>query len=470
MPRGGKAVSSADGLGLLDQGRPVHAARLLWRRMRVRGERAFWGFAIPVAILAPLLLSSDAGHRGDLVLELALATGLLASSVLVLAVVAASRMRSITNAFGIERVLLSHRWFGLLALILVLAHTGLVLLDNPHNVRLLTFYAAPNRARAATGATIAILLLCSAAVLRRRLNWPYEVWRWIHVVLASVVLVLTALHVYLLNHLIRNPAMRAWFVAMAAVMLLVLGKRWVLRPLLSQHRGYLMEEVRIESPNVSTLVLRPHHAWQRGMRFLPGQFAWIRLNDSPLPGDHPFTIASNAHRPRRLEFTIRHGDFTQTIAVLTPGRLVRIDGPYGSFTVDHRRTRRLLLIAGGVGLTPMMSILRTLDYRGDRRPACLVVGARQLSDLLFRGELAALSGRMPLRVLEVLSDPPPDWLGLRGRVDAQILGLALPTRRDRIDVDVYICGSPPMVGGVLGGLKRLGVPTERIHTEQFDMI
>lgn len=451
--------------------RPVRA-RLLPRRIRVRTARAFWALTIQVAILVPLLLSSFAGRRGDLVMELALATGLLASSLLVVVVVAASRIRSITTAFGIERVLRSHRWFGLLALIAVLAHTGLVLLDDRANVRLLTFHDAPNRARAATGATIAILLLCAAAVLRRRLNWPYEVWRWIHIALASIVLVLTAVHVILLNHLIRDPAMRAWFVAMATLVLLVIGKRWVVRPLLSKHRGYLVDEVRTESAQVSTLVLRPRHSWQRGLRFAPGQFAWIRLNDVDRPWeDHPFTIASNAHRPRQLEFTIRHvGDFTTAIAALTPGRPVRVDGPYGSFTVDHRPTRGILLVAGGVGLTPMMSILRTLAHRGDHRPACLVVAARHLSDLLFREELAGLASRLPLRVIEVLSDPPPSWRGLHGRVDAEILGLALPNRRDRMDVDVYICGSGPMVGGVLAGLDQLGVPPERIHTEQFDMI
>ncbi len=445
--------------------------RVGMRRLRVRVARGFWALAVPVAILVPLLLSSDAGRPGDLVMELALATGLLASSMLAVVVVAASRIRSITSAFGIERVLLSHRWFGLLALILVLAHTGLVLLDDPHNVRLLTFHAAPNRARAATGATIAILLLCLSAIFRRRLNWPYEVWRRIHVGLAAVVLVLTALHVYLLNHLIRDPAMRAWFVGLSSLVLLALGKRWVLRPLFSPHR-YLVEEVRAEAPTVSTLVLKPRGRWQRGLRFAPGQFAWIRFDVPDRPTeDHPFTIASNAHRPRRLEFTVRHvGDFTSTIAALTPGRKVRVDGPYGSFTVDHRPSRNLLLIAGGVGLTPMMSILRTLDHRGDRRPACLVVAARHLNDLLFRDELAALAGRMPLRVMEVLSDPPDGWPGRRGRVDARILAEALPSRRDRLDLDVYICGSPPMVGGVLAGLEQLAVPRQRIHTEQFDMI
>lgn len=404
-------------------------------------------------------------------MELSLGTGLLASSVLLIAVVAASRIRSITRAFGIERVLLSHRWLGMLALFLVLMHTALVLIDDPDNMVLLEFRHAPNRARAATGATIAMLLLCGAAVLRRRFQWRYEVWRWTHIALSTTVLVLTALHIYWLNHLIRDPAMRAWFVGVASLLVLVLANRWVVRPALSRRGGYVVEEVRYESPTVSTLVLRPRHAWQRGMRFAPGQFAWIRLNGSGVAWEeHPFTIASNAHRPRRLEFTIRHvGDFTGALSRLTMGREVLVDGPYGSFTVDHRPRRGVLLVAGGVGLTPMMSILRTLAYRGDQRPVCLVVAARSDADLLFRDELVALAGQLPLRVLEVLSEAPPGWSGLRGRITTRVLALALPSRRERLDVDVYLCGSPPMVAGVLRALKVLGVRPERIHTEQFDM-
>jgi len=88
-------------------------------------------------------------------------------NVLVCAVVLPSRLRSLTNAFGIERILRSHRWMGLLALNLVLFHLALVLADNPANVSLLDPVIAPPRARAATGATVGLVLLCLFAAIRR---------------------------------------------------------------------------------------------------------------------------------------------------------------------------------------------------------------------------------------------------------------------------------------------------------------
>jgi predicted ferric reductase len=441
----------------------------------IRMARGFWSLAVPLVLILPLLLSERAGLDGDLPMELALTTGVLGSSALAIAVVSASRVRSVSRAFGIERVLLSHRWFGLFALVLVLTHTGLVLLDNPKNVYLLEFRHAPPRARAATGATIAIILLCLAAVFRRKVKWKYELWRITHVLLALTAIVLTALHVLWLNHLIRDPVMRAWFVGVALVLLLVATQRWVIRPFVTQYKSFVVDEVRVESPQVYTLVLRPRFKWQRGLRFAPGQFAWIRPQGRAGSGwnEHPFTIASNAERPRRLEFTIRTvGDFTRTVSRLKRGARVRVDGPYGSFTVDHRPARGVLLIAGGVGITPMMSILRTLAHREDHRPASLVIAARHEGDLLFRSELAALTRRMPLRVAEVLSSPPENWPGWRGRISAAVLAAALPPgrRRERLDIDAYICGSPGMVETALKSLEELGLPSERIHTEQFEMV
>jgi len=451
----------------------VERGPLISRRTRVRIARLLWGAAVPVAVLLPLVLSSSAGLTGDFVLEMSLATGLLAASFLVIVVVSISRSASLAKAFGIEQLIASHRWFGLLAMVMALVHTGLVIADDPrHNLALITWVHAPPRARHATASTIALVVICLLAVFRRKLPWSYEVWRWVHIGLAVLALVTAAFHIYLLNHLIRNPVMRAWFIGVGTLLIVTLTRRWVIRPLLRHDRKYLVQEVIQESPVVSTLVLTPRHNWQPGLRFLPGQFAWIRLDSARKPWDeHPFTIASSADRPREVEFTVRHvGDFTRAVGRLRVGAQVRLDGPYGDFTVDIRQTRPLLLIAGGVGVTPMMSILRTLAHRGDFRPATLVMAARHEQDLLFRSELRDLSARLPLRVLEVLSAPPEHWSGLNGRVDASILHLALPTRKDRAETDVYICGSPPMVGGVLAGLRRLRVPGQRIHTEQFDMV
>lgn len=443
--------------------------------MRQRLVRGWWAAAFAAALAVPLWLSIGVGGHENVLLRLAVEFGLLGTSALAATVVLPARMRSLTRALGIEKVLGGHRYLGMMTVTLVLAHVVFVVVGNPANLARLDLLHAPPAGRAATLATGAMVLIVALTVLRRRLRTGYEWWRRVHRGLAAAALVLTALHVWWLNHMIRDAAMRAWFVGLATAVLLCAAYRWVLRPLLHGRAEFVVLGIRPESPTVSTLVLEPRrarHSWgYRPVAYAPGQFAWIRLRRWALfPEEHPFTIASAA-RPGRVEFTVSHiGAFTTALRELEPGRSVWLDGPHGTFSVDHLRTSGLVLVAGGVGITPMMSMLRTLADRGDRRPHRLIVAARHVEDLLFRDELAAIAARIPLTVTEVLSRPPEGWQGATGRITPQLLDALLPGAFRRNQLDYFICGSTAMVEGTREAITALDVPAHRIHTEQFQMV
>ncbi|MDQ3762506.1 MAG: ferric reductase-like transmembrane domain-containing protein [Actinomycetota bacterium] len=448
--------------------------------MRRQLERTLWAMAFLAVLLAPVLLAPmlhglRTGDGSSLLSELSVGMGLLATSMLICAVVLPSRLRSLTRTFGIDGVLGIHRFIGLAVTLLVLLHIILVVAANPANVALLDVVHAPNRARAAIGATVALGALVALTILRRRLRHRYEMWRWVHVALAGTVLVLTALHIWWLNHLVRDTAMRALFVILALALLGVLGYRWLWLPFCGARSEYVVREVRPETSTVSTLVLEPRRdgprCGYRTLEFLPGQFAWLRLNPSIGAEEHPFTIASSAHLGLWTEFTIRHsGDFTRALRLLRPGSPVWVDGPHGAFTVDLRRTTGLVMIAGGVGITPMMSMLRTLAHQRDRRPHRLLVVARTIDELLFRAELWQLRQRLDLTVVELLRRPPPGWTGASGTIDEGMLTALLPGKFRRNQLDYYLCGPPDLVTDVLTVLDRLDVPHPRIHTEQFDLV
>jgi predicted ferric reductase len=443
-------------------------------------ERTLWATAFLAVLLAPVLLAPvlhgpGTGDASSLLSQLSVGMGLLATSLLVCAVVLPSRVRSLTRTLGIDGVLGIHRFVGLAVTLLVGLHVVLVLAAKPANVALFDVLHAPNRARAAVGATVALGALVALTLLRRRLQQRYEVWRWVHLALAGSVLVLSALHIWWLNHLVRDTAMRALFIVLAVAALGVLGYRWLWLPVFGPRREYVVRELRPETSTVSTLVLEPRRdrrqCGYRTLAFAPGQFAWIRLNPSIGAQEHPFTIASSAHVGLWTEFTIRHtGDFTNELRQLRPGSPVWVDGPHGAFTLDLRRCTGLVMIAGGVGITPMMSMLRTLAHRRDRRPHRLVVVARTLDDLLFRAELSELQQRLDLTVIELLRAPPPSWTGASGAVDEELLTALLPGAFRRNQLDYYLCGPPAMVTDVLTVLDGLDVPPPRIHTEQFDLV
>jgi predicted ferric reductase len=459
--------------------RPAHPALdLVTHSVRVRAQKALWSAVFLALVFVPLALApSAAGRRrpwseGGLWVELCLTTGLLGLSTLAATIVLPSRVRSITTAFGIEQVLRSHRWLAVATTAIVAAHLAFILIDKPTNV----FLVSPgptgaHRARAGMIGFIAMVLLCVLSFRRRKMGTRYDVWRWVHAMLAVVALIGSYLHVYWLNHLMRNAAERTTMLVILIAVGAVLINRWLLRPVSSLRRAYVIREVRQENANVSTLALVPARRRQPRMTFRPGQFAWIRL-DSPFGPlqSHPFSIASGIDDPDALEFTIRDvGDFTGSVKDLTVGRTVYVDGPYGDFNDDHVGAQEILLIGGGVGITPMMSILRSHAFRRDRRRHVLLFAVRRPEDLMFSAELDQLTDVLDLEVVEIVSAPPPDWTGVTGRVDAELLEEVLELFGPA-GPHVFICGPPALMDDVTAALVALDVPRENIRTEQFALV
>jgi predicted ferric reductase len=399
-----------------------------------------------------------------------LATSLAAASLLVAAFVLPSRVRALTSYLGVERLLRNHRALALGALGLVLVHLVFALLHSEEGVRVLDLRDAPPRVWAGTTATVALVLLVALALTRRARRPRYEGWRLAHVVLANVVVLGASLHVWWLSDLTRYESGRVWFEVLGGVVLLVSLHRWVWRPLRAHRNAYVVDEVREESAAAVTVVL--HAVGHPGMSFRPGQFAWLKIGGSPFVfEEHPFTIASAATQPWRKEFTVKAlGDFSEILAGLRPGRQVHLDGPHGAFTIDGLRSSGFVFLAGGVGITPMLSMLRTLADRGDRRPALLVVAGRTADDLLHRADHEDLIRRLDLRVLEILEDPPHEWDGEVGWLTRPILESALPGRRTRRNLDYFVCGPGPMVAAATRILGDWGIRPNRIHTELFDVV
>jgi predicted ferric reductase len=192
---------------------------------------------------------------------------------------------------------------------------------------------------------------------------------------------------------------------------------------------------------------------------------------------HPFSISSSAERTDRVTLSVKAaGDFTSSIAALKPGTTVYLDGPLGAFTLDRHEGPGFVFIGAGVGITPLMSMLRTLADRGDVRPCYLFLGNRDQESITFREEIEGLRSKLDLKVVHVLSRPEEGWEGEQGHIDASVLsrGLTgaehrhLPQRCRRLVY--FVCGPTAMMDDTEDALSRLGVPAERVHTERFGMI
>lgn len=439
------------------------------RARRIVGG-AFWLALYVLLSLTPLLVAfAYRDHpRREFWTEFSVALGFVALAMIGLQFAVTARFGSVAAPYGIDIVLRFHRQISLLALSLAVAHPVILFATRDDALGLLNVIEAPWRARFAVASTVALLLLVAISLWRRRLGLRYGGWRAAHGLLAITALALALAHVELVGWYVDLPWKRVLWAAMAIAVIGLLVYVRLVVPLLQLHRPWVIERVIPERGRATTLVLRP--LGHRGLRFLPGQFAWLTLGRTPFAvEDHPFSFSSSAEDATGVAMTIKEaGDFTATVARIAPGTPAYLEGPHGAFTIDRYPGSGCVFVAGGVGITPVVSMLRTLADRGDRRPQLLVYGARSWDEITFREDLDLLRGRLDLRVVYVLSEPPADWRGERGRITYEVLERYLP--EDKPSFLYFICGPPPMMDSVEHALRQVGVPWPSIYTERFSMV
>jgi len=408
-----------------------------------------------LVVLMPIvavLISAGSPQLGETV-TLTSGTGIVATVLMVAIVVVASRVRGLTRVLGMELGARLHRTLGIAVVGFTVAHVVAAAVHARHNAGFLD----PSKiAPPAWAGIVATVLMVALMVLRPRgASRRYGLVARAHALLGVASVLLVGAHVVLLSHLPRNPLVGITLGALGLVVVGVLVRRWVVAPLLD--RGlHLVTAVRPESADTFTVVLTPaRRALEPAPE--PGQFVWLRLRRLPLAEEHPFTIAAST-RSGRLEVTVRdRGPFSGGLLDLEAGRPVWVDGPHGAFvpTPAADPGGGLVLIAGGVGVTPIMSILRAHAAAADPRAHALLLAERE-NEALFAPEIYALSRRLDLSVLRTGGH----------RLDSGMLRAVLPTGAPDSH-RYFICGPPRLVGAAIDGLGSLGVPARAITTERF---
>lgn len=199
-------------------------------------------------------------------------------------------------------------------------------------------------------------------------------------------------------------------------------------------------------------------AW---LKFIAGEFVFLRLSGFRLHARHPFTIASAPGDPYVRLIIKNTGRFTNVLKVLVPGSRINMDGPYGIFTPND--DENLALICGGVGITPALSIIKDrLDRKINPNKTILIYGSKDSKRIIAKTDLANFS-LQGISVNIILSEE--DALGYsRGYVDRQCVIDNVP---DILNRKYYICGPEVMKNKVVQTLKSLGVKGKDINCEDF---
>lgn len=423
------------------------------------------GWAGAAAVLA--LWWQDTGAivgPADWLLGVGRIAGLLCGYGCALLVLLMARIPALENAVGSDRVARWHAMAGRYIVCLLVVHVTFVLwaysVQAHKNVVGETVTVAltyPDMIEA----TIGGLLLFGVGALsvraaRRRMR--YETWYHVHL-LTYVALYLVFWHQLALGADFAggSAARTAWYALYAGAAAAVLWYRVLVPVRLNLRHGLRVASVVPEAPGVVSVFIQGRRLRELGAR--PGQFLrWRFLAPGLRWTSGPYSLSAPP-RGDVLRITVKAvGGHSAALARLRPGTRVWAEGPYGALTADRRSRQKVLLLAGGVGVTPLRALFESLPGRpGD---LSLIYRAHSAEDLALRYELEAIAHARGARLYFAVNAPD----GRRPDLTAAGLSAALP---DIAEHDVYLCGPPSLTRAAYTALRSAGVPPRRIHHESF---
>jgi predicted ferric reductase len=401
---------------------------------------------------------------GDWLTNAGRLTGLLAGYTLAVLLLLMARVPFLERGIGSDRLARWHASGGRYVVCLASAHALLVIwgyaVTAHTNVvaqtgTLLTSYPDVLMATAALGLLV-LTGVVSMRAARRRLR--YETWYYLHLY-TYLAVALAFSHQFATGADFMNdrPARVLWSAGYAIAIAAVVWYRFATPIRRALRHRLRVAETRVEAPGVVSVTLVGRHLDELGAE--PGQFfRWRFLSRGLWWVSTPYSLSAPAH-PRAIRITGKAlGDHSAQLAELRPGTPVYAEGPYGAFTADRRTRRRVLLLAGGIGITPLRALAQTLPATpGD---LTLVYRVSDERELVFRDELDTLAARRGIRVHYLV--------GPRGGHADPLVGDRL--RRlvpDLAEHDVYVCGPEPFMAAATATLRRSGVPASRVHAESF---
>ncbi|MEU8749791.1 ferredoxin reductase family protein [Streptomyces chartreusis] len=431
---------------------PVQAAR-----------GAMWAFVIVnVVIVEALFISAGEGKNG--VLTVAKFFGLHAALLMLFQLLLVARLPWLDRRIGMDRLTVWHRWVGFTLLWTILTHATLVVLgyatldDTSMGKTFVALSGVPASLLGMLAAAIVVVIgVISTRGLRRRLQ--YEVWHGLHLLL-YVALGLAFVHQLQETTTFASSAFATayWWILWLFAFGSLLTGRLVMPLWRNSYHRFTVAAVVPESDNVVSVYVTGRHLDKLPAR--AGQFCIWRF-----PGHHhwwlanPFSLSA-APDGRGLRLTAKAAGSTSAGLRNVPvGSRAYIEGPYGAFTSLHRSRPGALLIAGGVGITPVRAMLED-QTTGD---FVVLYRVRSEADAVLLDEVRHLvalrGGRLHLLTGRTGENAVPPF-------DPANLYRLVPDITDR---DVYVCGPPAMTTAVLGGLRELRVPAGQVHAERFGL-
>ncbi len=371
--------------------------------------------------------------------------------------VLSSKIKLIERGIGLDKLFRIHRIFGVIGFIFIAIHPLFLFISDK-----LQGYDSKLFTPLKVIGIISLLLLSLSAIVAMIygiIKMKYETWKNIHKIM-YIVFPLAFIHSARIgSDLIRSWTLKIfWWVLLACYIAILIYKL------------FMYFKIRKNPFKISEIKQETHDTWSlffegKYKKYKPGQFSIVRLiKNGKVSESHPFTISSSPTRDK-ISITVKSvGDFTSKIKDTKTSDQAYIDEPYGVLSFLNYDEKNLVFIAGGIGITPFISMLRYVYDKKLEKNIILIWGNKTSDDIAFKDELEMLESKIPsFKVVHVMSNQN-DWQGEKGFIDSEKLKKYI---KDFQNSQFFVCGPPIMMKKVIKALKELGVSNRKIHYERF---
>jgi predicted ferric reductase len=391
--------------------------------------------------------------------------GVTAAALVFFQVLLVSHLKFLDRIFSLNRLVTFHRMNGLAIAFLALVHP--ILIIAAENFTLFPFEKRYWPEFLGVAVFIFILVIVTTANWRLMLHFAYDQWLRFHRLMTVVAIALMTIHILFVSETFTSGVPHTFVFVAAGINLMLILRLWF-RRLFPGKRRFVVSNVEPAGKDVYSIDVQPCDG--QILDHIPGQFAFITPVSVNVPKEeHPFTISSTPSRPDTLQFVIRSlGDWTSKISRLKAGETMFIDGPYGLFShmISSERDP-IIMIAGGIGITPMLSMLRYMADVDDSRRILLIWSNRTKEHIVFPEEFKALEQRLQHFHIIHLITRDSEGKNQIGRLDQNRLERLL--KGWRRTSNIFICGPLEMMKEMTRAVKNIGFSSARVYKEDFKL-
>jgi predicted ferric reductase len=420
------------------------------------------GLGLTVALYLETVTASDWNSVYSVIISLSRIAALVGSYLAIVGLVLVSRISWIERSVGHDRLVIWHRKLGPYSLYLITLHVVLVLLGYAGNdhVRLYSeLWHLITRFPWMLPAFVAFVFFAAAGITsykRVRGTMSYETWWTIHLY-TYLGISLSFMHQVLTGPMFMgHPLNKAYWTGLyiAAGVIIVLW-RFLIPTVRSLRHNLRVEQIVHEGPGVISVVMRGRKLSKLNAQ--GGQFfGWRFIAPSQWWISHPYSLSA-APTDQYLRVTVKElGDHSRILNKVKPGTRVFFEGPYGTFVASRATRGHVVLIGGGVGITPLRALMEELD---PGKEIDVLFRASKDEDLVLRHELDELARQIGARVHYLVGSRTIHPMS------AKYISEFVPAFADS---DVYVCGPTPLVDAVREAARSAGIPKDRFHDEAFE--